>query len=82
MRLRLRFESFGGTKIDLESVKIVLLRTPKVDLTPRIKPFVQADGINMQDAELPPGEYTARVDIKDSDGRPGTAIFTLKMAPK
>ncbi|MDH6259564.1 Ig domain-containing protein [Bradyrhizobium sp. BR13661] len=82
MRLQLKFESFGGAKIDPESVKVTFLRTPNVDLTPRVKPFVQADGINMQDAELPPGEYTVRVDIKDSDGRPGTAIFTLKVAPK
>ncbi|MEH2492586.1 hypothetical protein [Bradyrhizobium sp. AZCC 2230] len=82
MRLQLKFESFGGAKIDPESVKVIFLRTPNVDLTPRVKPFVQADGINMQDAELPPGDYTMRVDIKDSDGRPGTAIFTLKVAPK
>jgi hypothetical protein len=82
MRLQLKFESFGGAKIDPESVKVTFLRTPNVDLTSRVKPFVQADGINMQDAELPPGEYTVRVDIKDSDGRPGTAIFTLKVAPK
>lgn len=82
LKLQLKFESFGGAKIDPESVKVIFLRTPNVDLTPRVKPFVQADGINMQDAELPPGEYTVRVDIKDSDGRPGTAIFTLKVAPK
>jgi hypothetical protein len=81
VRLRLRFESFGGTKIDPDSVKVVFLRTPNVDLTSRVKPFIEADGINMQDAELPPGDYTFRVDIKDSDGRPGTAIFTLKIAP-
>lgn len=82
MRLHLKFESFGGAKIDPDSVKVIFLRTPNVDLTPRVKPFVQADGINMQDAELPPGDYTVRVDVKDSDGRPGTAIFTLKVAPK
>jgi hypothetical protein len=82
MRLILKFESYGGAKIDPESVKVIFLRTPNVDLTSRVKPFVHADGINMQDAELPPGEYTVRVDIKDSDGRPGTAIFTLKVAPK
>lgn len=82
LKLQLKFESFGGAKIDPDSVKVVFLRTPNVDLTPRVKPFVHADGINMQDAELPPGEYTMRVDIKDSDGRPGTAIFTLKVAPK
>ena len=82
LRLVLKFESYGGAKIDPESVKVIFLRSPNVDLTARVKPFVQPDGINMQDAELPPGEYTVRVDIKDSDGRPGTAIFTLKVAPK
>ena len=82
MQLMLKFESFGGTKIDPESVKMIFLRTPNVDLTPRIKPFVKPDGINMQDAELPPGEYAVRVDIKDSDGRPGTTVFTLKVAPR
>ncbi|WP_354083229.1 hypothetical protein [Bradyrhizobium sp. S3.3.6] len=82
LRLQLKFESFGGAKINLESIKVTLLRSPNVDLTARVKPFIQADGINMQDAELPPGEYTVRVDIKDSDGRPGTSIFTLKVTPK
>jgi hypothetical protein len=82
LRLVLKFESYGGAKIDPESVKVIFLRSPNVDLTARVKPFVQPDGINMQDAELPPGDYTVRVDIKDSDGRPGTAIFTLKVAPK
>ncbi|MCK1303321.1 hypothetical protein IVB33_30155 [Bradyrhizobium sp. 24] len=82
LQLVLKFESYGGAKIDPESVKVLFLRTPNVDLTARIKPFIQPDGINMQDAELPPGEYTVRVDIKDSDGRPGTTIFTLKVGPK
>lgn len=82
MRLQVKFESFGGAKIDPETVKVIFLRTPNVDLTPRVKPFIQPDGINMQDAELPPGEYMVRVDIKDSDGRPGTASFTLKVAPR
>jgi hypothetical protein len=82
LRLQLKFESFGGAKIDPDSVKVIFLRTPNVDITSRVKPFIQADGIIMQDAELPPGEYMVRVDIKDSDGRPGTASFTLKVAPK
>ncbi len=82
LRLVLKFESFGGAKINPDSVKVTFLRSPNVDLTSRMKPFIQADGINMQDAELPPGEYSVRVDIKDSDGRPGTTIFTLKVAPK
>ncbi len=82
LKLQLKFESFGGAKVDPNSVKVTFLRSPNVDLTSRVKPFIAADGINMQDAELPPGEYMVRVDIKDSDGRPGTAMFTLKVAPK
>jgi hypothetical protein len=81
LRLQLKFETFGGARIDIESVKVLYLRAPNVDLTARVKPFIQADGIDMPDAELPPGEYMVRVDVKDSDGRPGSVSFTLKVAP-
>jgi hypothetical protein len=81
LRLQLKFESFGGAKINIDSVKVMYLRTPNVDLTPRVKPFIQADGIDMPDTELPPGEYMVRVDVKDSDGRPGSISFTLKVSP-
>src|SRR5262245_54987256 len=67
VRLHLKFESFGGATINPESVKVIYLRTPNVDLTPRLKPFIRADGIDMPEAELPPGEYMVRVDVKDSD---------------
>jgi hypothetical protein len=81
LRLQLKFESFGGAKINVESVKVTYLRNPNVDLTERVKPFIQADGIDMPDTELPPGEYLVRVDVKDSDGRPGSTSFTLKISP-
>jgi hypothetical protein len=81
LRLVLKFESFGGATINVESVKVVYLRTPNVDLTPRVKPFIKADGIDVPQAELPPGEYMVRVDIKDSDGRPGSTSFTLTVSP-
>jgi hypothetical protein len=81
IHLRFKFESFGGAKIDEDSVKVTYLRTPNVDLTARIKPFVQMTGIDVPDAELPVGDHTVRVDVKDSDGRPGSASFTLQVAP-
>jgi hypothetical protein len=79
--LQLKFESFGGAKIDPDSVRVLYLRTPNVDLTPRLKSFIRPDGINLPDAELPPGDYMVRVDVKDSEGRPGSATFTLKVVP-
>ncbi len=80
MRLQLKFETFGGSKIDTESLKVTYLRTPSVDLTPRLKPFVQATGIDMPDAELPAGDHVFRVDVKDSEGRAATTSFSLKIA--
>jgi hypothetical protein len=81
LHLQLKFQAFGGARIDPESVKVIFLRTPNVDLTPRVKPFIQAGGIDMPDTEVPPGEYMVRVDVKDSDGRPGTTSFVLKISP-
>jgi hypothetical protein len=81
MRLHLKFEPYGGAKIDPDSVKVTYLRTPNVDLTPRVKSFVLPTGIDMPEVELPAGEHMVRVDIKDTDGRIGTASFVLKVAP-
>jgi hypothetical protein len=81
VHLQLRFESFGGTKIDQDSVKVTYLRTPNVDLTPRVKSFVQATGIDMPEAELPAGDYTLRIDIKDTEGRVGSTSFVLQVEP-
>jgi hypothetical protein len=81
VHLQLRFEAFGGAKIDPTSIKVLYLRTPNVDLTPRIKQFVIATGIDIPDTELPPGEHMVRIDIKDTDGRPASTSFVLKISP-
>lgn len=81
IRLRVKFESFGGAKIDPDSLKVTYLKSPAVDLTDRIKPFIQPTGIDMPGATLPPGDHALRVDVKDSDGRVATSSFVLKVAP-
>jgi hypothetical protein len=80
-RFQIKFETYGGSKIDPESVKVTYLRTPNVDLTARVKSFVQPTGIDMADVQLPAGEHMVRVDIKDSDGRVGSTSFVLKVTP-
>ena len=81
MRFQLKFEPHGGAKIDPDSVKVIYLRTPNVDLTSRIRSFVRPTGIDMPEVELPAGEHMVRVDVKDSDGRIGTVSFVLKVVP-
>jgi hypothetical protein len=77
---QLKFVAHGGARIDPATVQVTYLRTPDVDLTSRIKPFVTDGGIDIQDAIVPPGNHLLRVDLKDSDGRTGTINFTLNVA--
>jgi hypothetical protein len=81
MRFQVKFQTFGGSSIDLEALKVTYLKTPVVDLTPRIKPFALPTGIDMPDALLPPGDHLLRIDIKDTDGRGSSMSFLLKIAP-
>jgi hypothetical protein len=81
MHFQVKFEPYGGSKINPDSVKVIYLKTPNVDLTSRIKSFIQPTGIDIPEVELPAGEHMVRVDIKDSDGRVGTTVFLLKVAP-
>jgi hypothetical protein len=81
MRFQVKFQTFGGSSIDLDALKVTYLKSPVVDLTSRIKPFAQPTGIDMPEAQLPPGEHLVRVDVKDSEGRTASTSFLLKIAP-
>lgn len=80
LALKVKFEAYGGSKIDKDAVKVTYMKNPLVDLTKRLNGSVDESGINLSDASIPPGDHQIRVDIKDSDGRTGTASFTLKVA--
>lgn len=81
LHLKLKFLAFGGSSIDMNTLTVTYLRGSNIDLTQRIKPFVRPTGIDIPDAEVPPGEHAIRVDLKDSDGRPATVSFLLAVAP-
>src|SRR5215470_16755991 len=46
IRFQVKFQPLGGSTIDTEGVKVIYLKQPNVDLTPRVKPFVQPTGID------------------------------------
>lgn len=77
--MKVKFEPHGGAKIDPASVKVTYLKTPLVDLTDRVKPFITADGIDFAKAEVPPGEHEIRVQVTDTDGRVGNTVLNVKV---
>jgi len=81
LHFRLRFRTFGGSSVNLDSLAVTYLRGSNIDLTQRVKPFAQPTGIDIPDAVVLPGEHAIRVEVKDSEGRSATINFILAVAP-
>jgi hypothetical protein len=80
--LKIKFLARNNETIDKDSIKVTYLKSPAVDLTARLKPFLTDDGIEMKDADMPAGTHLLRVDLKDSRGRASTAVLKLTIAGK
>ena len=74
---KVNFEPRGDAKIDPSSVKVVYMKSPFVDLTPRLKSVISANGIDFAKADVPPGTHTIRVTVKDSEGRETNSVLNL-----
>ncbi|MFM7943773.1 MAG: hypothetical protein ACKO8R_01795 [Candidatus Fonsibacter sp.] len=75
--LKVAFEPRGGVKIDPNSVKITYLKFPYIDLTDRLKPGISESGIDFPKANVPSGEHSVRINVKDIDGRESSLVVTL-----
>ena len=82
LSFRVKFEPRNKVAIDPATVKLVYLKAAPVDLTERIKSHITADGIVMDQAEVPPGVHLLRLDLKDMQGREATAVITLSVTDK
>ncbi len=74
---RIVFVPRGDTKIDVDSVKVVYMKSPFVNLTPRLRDAISDKGIDFSKAEVPPGSHTIRVSVSDSEGRETNSVFTV-----
>jgi hypothetical protein len=74
---KVNFEARGDAKIDPTSVKVVYMKSPFVDLTPRLKSAISASGIDFVKADVPPGTHTIRVTVKDTEGRETNSVLNL-----
>ena len=82
LSFKVRFEPRNKVAIDLVTAKLVYLKAVPVDLTGRIKSHITADGIAMEQAEVPPGVHLLRLDVKDMQGREATAVIKLTVIEK
>lgn len=74
---KVAFEARGDAKIDPNSVKVIYMKSPFVDLTPRMKGAISSSGIDFAKAEVPPGTHAIRVTVKDTEGRETNSVLNL-----
>ena len=82
MIFHVKFRAHNGATIDPASVTVVYLKAKPVDLTERVRPYVTAEGIDIKDAEVPPGTHLFRIFARDSEGRGGTQTIKLSVTPR
>ena len=80
--LKVKFQTRNNVAIDQSTVRVTYLKAPLVDLTGRIKKYIRADGIEIGQAEVPPGVHFLRFDLKDIQGREGSAVIKLTVADR
>jgi hypothetical protein len=77
--LRFKFQAHGGSAIRPDTFHLIYLKNPTVDLTARVRPYLTANGVEMAEAEAPPGQHMIEAKISDSDGRESSGVFVLNV---
>jgi hypothetical protein len=79
--LRVIFTPHNGARIDPNSVAVTLLTSPETDLSDRVRQSITPLGINMPNAEAPPGRFRIKIELTDSAGHIGTSTIDLTVVP-
>jgi hypothetical protein len=80
MDLKLQFRAFGGATVDPSSVVITYIKQPAIDMTQRLTPYITAQGIDISQAQVPPGKHQFWIEFKDTEGRIGGGPFSFQIS--
>ncbi|MGP0082803.1 MAG: hypothetical protein ACLP0B_04100 [Steroidobacteraceae bacterium] len=75
--LKIKFTAHNNSNVDSTTMKASYLKLTPIDLTERLRKYTSGDGIDMPDAEVPPGAHLLRIELKDSLGR--TTVVVIKL---
>ena len=77
LTLKIKFTAHNNAEVDPATVKASYLKLTPVDLTDRLHKYISSEGIDMPDAEVPPGTHLLRLELKDSLGRTSVSVIKL-----
>jgi len=82
LTLKIKFQPRNNVPVDPSSVKLVYLKAAPIDLTERIVKHVTPTGIVIDQAQIPAGVHSLRLELKDAQGRTATAIIKLRVVDR
>lgn len=77
--LSIGFSPREGSPVNLATLKLECLKSTPIDLTARISPYAQSDGVRIDRVSLPSGSYRFRVSIGDVNGKFSEREFTVNV---
>ena len=80
--LVVRLTPRDGAAPDPATLRVECLKSPAIDLTPRIRPYVSQEGVNIDSVTLPAGLHHFRVSVSDVQGRLSEKDFTVVVSGK
>ena len=75
--LVVRLTPRDGAGPDPATLRVECLKSPAIDLTSRVRPYVSLEGLNIDRVTLPAGLYHFRVSVSDVQGRLSEKDFTI-----
>ena len=77
---KVAFLPHSGGAIDPDSAQVLYVKSPTINLTPRLKSNISDKGISILGAKVPPGEHTVVVSVADTSGRRKTSVIVINVA--
>jgi hypothetical protein len=77
LEFKIKFIAHNNAKIDPAAVRVIYEKQTPIDLTERLHKYISSNGIDMPNAEVPPGTHLLRIELKDNLGR--TSISEVKL---
>ena len=66
-----------GHPVDMETLKLEYKMAWGIDITDRVREYIDGTQIDVQESELPEGKHTVEIQIEDIEGHQSSRLFTV-----
>lgn len=66
-----------GADVDMKTLKVNYLKMITINITPRVKSYIEGTKLDVPQAEFPAGDHRTEIYIEDVDGNVSTKLFTV-----